>query len=126
MISFADEEGARFATPTFGSRALVGRLDTEDVLARTDEAAVTLSAAMAAAGTRPGRPGGRPSGSAGCAGCSSCTSTRASTSPRPAAAAVVRALAARMRVQVELRGGADHAGTTRASSAATRFLPPRA
>ena len=27
MISFADEEGARFNTPTFGSKALAGKLD---------------------------------------------------------------------------------------------------
>ncbi len=27
VVSFADEEGARFNTPTFGSKALAGRLD---------------------------------------------------------------------------------------------------
>ena len=54
MIAFADEEGARFNTPTFGSRALVGRLDVADVLARTDDDGVALADAMRAAGADPG------------------------------------------------------------------------
>ncbi len=41
VISFADEEGARFNTPTFGSRALAGRL-APDVLDRVDADGVTL------------------------------------------------------------------------------------
>ncbi len=53
VISFADEEGARFNTPTFGSRALTGVLDVADVLARTDADGVTLAEAMRAAGVDP-------------------------------------------------------------------------
>ena len=53
MISFADEEGARFNTPTFGSRALVGRLDVDDALDRVDDDGVSLGDAMAAAGVDP-------------------------------------------------------------------------
>ena len=60
MIAFADEEGARFNTPTFGSRALVGRLDVADVLARTDDDGVTLAAAMRAAGVDPDGLAGAP------------------------------------------------------------------
>ena len=55
VIAFADEEGARFNTPTFGSRALVGRLDVADVLARVDDDGVTLADAMRAAGADPDR-----------------------------------------------------------------------
>ncbi|HEV2999743.1 MAG TPA: hypothetical protein VGW75_03300, partial [Solirubrobacteraceae bacterium] len=55
VVAFADEEGARFNTPTFGSRALAGRLDVEDVLARTDGDGVTLAAAMTSAGVAPER-----------------------------------------------------------------------
>src|SRR5215217_29939 len=54
VIAFADEEGARFNTPTFGSRALCGRLDVADALARTDDDGVTLARAMATAGADPG------------------------------------------------------------------------
>jgi beta-ureidopropionase / N-carbamoyl-L-amino-acid hydrolase len=53
VISFADEEGARFNTPVFGSRALVGRLDVDDVLDRVDDHGVTLADAMAGAGVDP-------------------------------------------------------------------------
>ena len=115
VISFADEEGARFNTPTFGSRALVGRLDVDEVLARRDDAGTTLAEAMAADGVDPDglRTAARVA-RRGCAASSSCTSTRAATSPRPAPRrASSAALASRMRVHAELRGIADHAGTTR-------------
>src|SRR5262249_15494579 len=54
VISFADEEGARFNTPTFGSKALSGRLDLPAVLDRRDDGGVTLGDAMRAAGVDPG------------------------------------------------------------------------
>ena len=53
VLSFADEEGGRFNTPTFGSRALVGRLDVDDVLARHDDEGVVLADAMALDGVDP-------------------------------------------------------------------------
>jgi hypothetical protein len=53
VLCLADEEGARYNTPTFGSRALVGRLDFAEVLARRDEAGISLGEAMAAAGVDP-------------------------------------------------------------------------
>ena len=91
VIAFADEEGARFNTPTFGSRALTGRLDVADVLARRDDDGVALADAMAAAGADPAGSPGRRAGWRGCAGSSSCTSTRPRTSsgsaPRPARSA---------------------------------------
>ena len=52
VIAFADEEGARFNTPTFGSRALAGVLDPA-VLERRDDDGVRLADAMAAAGVDP-------------------------------------------------------------------------
>src|SRR5215217_7214995 len=61
VIAFADEEGARFNTPTFGSRALVGRLDVAEVLTRADEDGVTLAAALAGAGVGPEGLAGAPS-----------------------------------------------------------------
>lgn len=53
VVSFADEEGGRFNTPTFGSRLLVGALAPEDVLARADTDGVTLADAVRGAGVRP-------------------------------------------------------------------------
>ncbi len=53
VVAFADEEGARFNTPTFGSRALAGRLDLADVLDRRDDDGVALADALAGAGVDP-------------------------------------------------------------------------
>ena len=60
VLSFADEEGARFNTPTFGSKALSGRLDLPAVLSRRDDAGVALGDAMRAAGVDPDGIGEAP------------------------------------------------------------------
>jgi N-carbamoyl-L-amino-acid hydrolase len=116
VVSFADEEGARFNTPTFGSRALVGRLDVADVLARRDAEGTTLACAMASAGVDPARLGDAPEG---------LDRLRAfleihidqsrELAEAGAPVGIVSALAARTRVAVEIDGEADHAGTTRKS-----------
>ncbi|MGH2715686.1 MAG: allantoate amidohydrolase, partial [Thermoleophilaceae bacterium] len=59
VVSFADEEGARFNTPTFGSRALTGALDPS-VLERVDAGGVRLADAMRAAGVDPAGLGAAP------------------------------------------------------------------
>jgi N-carbamoyl-L-amino-acid hydrolase len=114
VVSFADEEGARYNTPTFGSRALVGRLDVADVLARPDAEGITLAEAMRAAGIDPDRLADAPEALGRLKGFlevhieQSCELEQAD-----APIGVVSALAGRMRVAVELDGEADHAGTTR-------------
>ncbi len=133
VVSFTDEEGARFNTPTFGSRALVGRLDTDDALARTDDDGVTLAEAMRAAGGDPealaalvaearladGVVGGGvvepavPPGVAHIRGMLELHIDQSRELDRAGrAAGVVSSLAARLRLIVELTGQADHAGTT--------------
>ena len=77
-------------------------------------AAVTLSAAMAAAGTDPGGLSGATDWLGRLRGLLELHIDQSlDVAEHRVAAAVVQALAARMRVQVELRGVADHAGTTR-------------
>jgi beta-ureidopropionase / N-carbamoyl-L-amino-acid hydrolase len=113
VISFADEEGARFNTPTFGSRALVGRLDVDDAIARMDEQGVTLGDAMAAAGVDPEGLAAAPRWLDRLEGFLELhvDQTRdVAAARRPAG--IVSRLAARLRLQVELAGQADHAGTT--------------
>ena len=113
VISFADEEGARFNTPTFGSRALAGRLDVDDALARMDDHGVTLGDAMAGAGVDPAGLASAPEWLDRLAGFLELhiDQTRdVAAAQRPAG--VVTRLAARLRLQVELAGRADHAGTT--------------
>ncbi len=53
VVSFADEEGGRFDTPTFGSRALLGSLDVQAILDRRDRDGVTLREALRAAASSP-------------------------------------------------------------------------
>jgi beta-ureidopropionase / N-carbamoyl-L-amino-acid hydrolase len=113
VISFADEEGARFNTPTFGSRALVGRLDVDDALDRVDDHGVTLADALADAGVDPAGLADAPQWLERLRGFLELhvDQTRDVAATRGAAGVVTR-LAARLRLQVELAGRADHAGTT--------------
>jgi beta-ureidopropionase / N-carbamoyl-L-amino-acid hydrolase len=113
VISFADEEGARFNTPTFGSRALVGRLDVDDALDRVDEHGVSLGDAMADWGVDPAGLAQAPEWLERLRGFLELhvDQTRdVAAAHRPAG--VVTRLAARLRLQVSLSGRADHAGTT--------------
>jgi beta-ureidopropionase / N-carbamoyl-L-amino-acid hydrolase len=114
VVSFADEEGARFNTPTFGSRALTGRLDVDDALDRVDRHGIALGDAMAETGVDPGGLADAPMWLERLRGFLELhiDQTRDVATAGAPAAAVAR-LAARMRLQVELRGRADHAGTTR-------------
>jgi beta-ureidopropionase / N-carbamoyl-L-amino-acid hydrolase len=113
VISFADEEGSRFNTPTFGSRALVGKLDVDDALDRVDDHGDTLADAMADAGVDPAGLASAPEWLDRLRGFLELhiDQTRDVASGRSAAGVVTR-LAARLRLQVELAGRADHAGTT--------------
>jgi N-carbamoyl-L-amino-acid hydrolase len=113
VVSFADEEGARFNTPTFGSRALVGRLDVDEALARRDDGDTTLRRAMVAAGVDPDGLREAPQWLDRIEGFVELhiDQTR-ELSEAGAPAGVVRSLAARLRLQADLHGRADHAGTT--------------
>jgi N-carbamoyl-L-amino-acid hydrolase len=114
VIAFADEEGARFNTPTFGSRALVGRLDAGDVLARTDDDGIALADAMRAAGADPDRLHETPAWLERLRGFVELHIDQTQDLERLGApAGAVRALASRMRLALTFTGRADHAGTTR-------------
>jgi N-carbamoyl-L-amino-acid hydrolase len=129
VVSFADEEGARFNTPTFGSRALVGRLDVDDVLGRHDDDGISLREAMTAAGLEPSGLVGAPEWLGRLRGMVELhiDQTR-DLAEAGSPVGVVTALASRLRLQVDLNGRADHAGTTTraerrdAMSAAARLI----
>jgi beta-ureidopropionase / N-carbamoyl-L-amino-acid hydrolase len=114
VVSFADEEGARFNTPTFGSRALTGKLDVDDAVGRIDRGGVALGDAMAEAGVDPEGLSQAPEWLERIAGFVELhiDQTRDLAAAGEACAPVAR-LAARMRLQATLTGRADHAGTTR-------------
>jgi beta-ureidopropionase / N-carbamoyl-L-amino-acid hydrolase len=114
VIAFADEEGARFNTPTFGSRALVGRLDVADVLARRDDDGTGLAEAMGAAGADPERLADAPAWLERLRGFVELHIDQTQDLERAGApAGAVRGLASRMRLALTFTGRADHAGTTR-------------
>jgi beta-ureidopropionase / N-carbamoyl-L-amino-acid hydrolase len=113
VVSFADEEGARWGTPTFGSKALSGRLDLPGVLSRRDDAGVVLRDAMRAAGVDPDRIGEAPGWLDKLVGFVEVHIDQTTELARAGeAVGVVRSLASRTRLEVVLRGRADHAGTT--------------
>ncbi len=130
VLSFADEEGARFNTPTFGSKALAGRLDLPAVLERRDDDGVSLAEAMRAGGVDPDGIDRAPewlrTRLAGFIEIHIDQTTELARAGEPVG--VVSALAARTRLEVRLTGRADHAGTTPRSerrdalSAAARLI----
>lgn len=114
VVSFADEEGGRFNTPTFGSRALVGRLDVADALQRVDGDGVRLADALAVAGVDPDGLADAPAAIDRLAGFLEVHIDQSQELYHAGApAGIVSALAGRLRVAVEVDGVADHAGTTR-------------
>jgi N-carbamoyl-L-amino-acid hydrolase len=109
VISFADEEGARFNTPTFGSRALAGR-PAPDVLDRVDADGVTL---RDASGLSASDLDAAPEWRSRLRGFLELHIDQSMDLARADAPyGVVTALAARLRAIATLHGRADHAGTT--------------
>jgi beta-ureidopropionase / N-carbamoyl-L-amino-acid hydrolase len=109
VISFEDEEGARFNTPTFGSRALAERL-APDVLDRVDAEGVTL---RDASGLSPADLAAAPEWRARLRGFLELHIDQSRDLARAGAPyGVVSGLAARLRAVATLHGRADHAGTT--------------
>jgi N-carbamoyl-L-amino-acid hydrolase len=112
VIAFADEEGARFNTPTFGSKALASRLDPT-VLSREDDDGITLHSALEQAGLDPDRIHEAEGWLARLKGflelhIDQTTDLARANEPY----GVVTGLAARARLQIDITGRADHAGTT--------------
>jgi beta-ureidopropionase / N-carbamoyl-L-amino-acid hydrolase len=60
VVSFGDEEGARFGLACAGSRLATGAIDAAATLSRRDQDGVTMAEAMTAAGLDPGRIGPDP------------------------------------------------------------------
>ncbi len=113
VVSFADEEGARWGTPTFGSKALSGRLDLPAVLSRRDDDGVVLGEAMRASGVDPDGIGDAPGWVDRLAGFIEIHIDQTTDLARAGEpVGLVSGLAARTRLEVVVHGRADHAGTT--------------
>lgn len=113
VICLADEEGARFNTPTFGSKALAGALDLPAVLERSDPEGITLGAAMRQAGHDPDLISDAPAWLERLRGFIEVHIDQTLDLERDECpVGVISTLASRMRLEVSLTGRADHAGTT--------------
>lgn len=113
VISFADEEGARFNTPTFGSRALTGDLNLPDVLARSDRDGITLAEAMTQFGVDPSALDAAQDWLPRLHGFVEIhvdQTTELAETHQPIG--LITAAVARLRLEVVLGGQADHAGAT--------------
>ncbi|QYN39091.1 allantoate amidohydrolase [Pseudonocardia sp. DSM 110487] len=113
---FADEEGARFGIACAGSRIITGALDPDRARSLADADGTTVAEAMAAAGHDPAQVGP-----------DAATLARVGTfvelhveqgralvdAPDKAAVGVASAIWPHGRWRLDLRGRADHAGTTR-------------
>jgi N-carbamoyl-L-amino-acid hydrolase len=114
IACFADEEGARFGVACAGSRLLTGVLDPDRARGLTDDDGTTMADAMAAAGQDPGAVGRDEE-----------TLRRIGTFvelhveqgralvDQSAPVGVASAIWPHGRWRLDLRGRADHAGTTR-------------
>jgi N-carbamoyl-L-amino-acid hydrolase len=114
IVNFGDEEGARFGIACAGSRLLTGALDADRARALTDDDGTTMAEALAAAGQ-----------DAGALGRDEETLRRIGTflelhveqgrglAESPAPVGVASAIWPHGRWRLDLRGRADHAGTTR-------------
>jgi beta-ureidopropionase / N-carbamoyl-L-amino-acid hydrolase len=114
VACFADEEGARFGVACAGSRLLTGALPAERASALTDDDGTTMAEALARAGGDPSSVGPDPE-----------ALRRVGTFvelhveqgrglvDRGAAVGVAASIWPHGRWRLDLRGRADHAGTTR-------------
>lgn len=117
VACFADEEGARFGVACAGSRLLTGGLDADRARGLTDDEGTSMAAAMAAAGHDPGGVG-RDDEALRRVGTFLELHVEqgrglARSPGQHAAVGVASAIWPHGRWRLDLRGRADHAGTTR-------------
>jgi beta-ureidopropionase / N-carbamoyl-L-amino-acid hydrolase len=118
IACFADEEGARFGVACAGSRLLTGALDADRARALTDDSGTSMAEAMRAAGSDP-RLLGRDDDALRRIGTflelhvEQGRALADAHDGRGAAVGVASSIWPHGRWRLDLRGRADHAGTTR-------------
>ncbi|MGZ4550709.1 MAG: allantoate amidohydrolase [Blastococcus sp.] len=118
IACFADEEGARFGVACAGSRLLTGALDADRARALTDDDGTTMAQAMAASGHDPAGLGRddevlRRIGTFLELHVEQGRSLADGRDGPDAAVGVASSIRPHGRWRLDLRGRADHAGTTR-------------
>jgi N-carbamoyl-L-amino-acid hydrolase len=112
IACFADEEGARFGVACAGSRLITGVLDPDRARALTDDDGTTMAEAMTRAGVDPGAVG-RDDETLRRIGTFVELHVEQGRALGDAAVGVASSIWPHGRWRLDLRGRADHAGTTR-------------
>ena len=118
VVAFVDEEGARFRTPTFASLAITGGLDIDHVLEVMGDAPAIYGV------TRDSLAGSREQLERVRCFLEVHVEQGRSLADRDLALGIADVLAPRQRWRVEFEGEANHAGTTRWRTGATRCCRP--
>jgi N-carbamoyl-L-amino-acid hydrolase len=119
-----DEEGPRFGAAIFGSRALCGELDVDEVLARTDPGGEVLADLAARRGVTAASVRAAPGFRARIASWIEVHVEQGRhLADVPAPLAVATSLAARERWRCIVRGASDHAGTATMASRRDALVP---
>jgi allantoate deiminase len=112
VVAFSDEEGTRFGTGFFGSRAMVGALP-RDILDRKDKNGLSIAQAMQALGYPPDRIGDADRDPGEVIAYLEVHVEQGSVLDQlEVPVGVVTGIAGPAHLQVTLRGRADHAGAT--------------
>ncbi len=114
LLTFTEEEGARFGLPCLGSRLLTGAVDPRAARDLTDDAGVTLAEAMTSAGLDPALIGPDPALVDGLGAFVELHVEQGrALAPVGSAVGIAEGIWPHGRWRLDFTGQADHAGTAR-------------
>ena len=114
LVTFTEEEGARFGLPCLGSRLLTGAVDPQAARDLTDDAGVTLAEAMTSAGLDPALIGPDPALLDGLGAFVELHVEQGrALAPMGSAVGIAEGIWPHGRWRLDFTGQADHAGTAR-------------
>jgi len=114
LLTFTEEEGARFGLPCLGSRLLTGAVDPQAARDLTDDAGVTLAEAMTSAGLDPALIGPDPALVDGLGAFVELHVEQGrALAPMGSAVGIAEGIWPHGRWRLDFTGQADHAGTAR-------------
>jgi beta-ureidopropionase / N-carbamoyl-L-amino-acid hydrolase len=124
LVTFTEEEGARFGLPCLGSRLLTGVVDPNAARDLTDDAGVTLAQAMTSAGLDPALIGPDPALVDGLGAFVELHVEQGrALEPMGAALGLAEGIWPHGRWRFDFQGCADHAGTARLPDRRDPMLP---
>jgi beta-ureidopropionase / N-carbamoyl-L-amino-acid hydrolase len=124
LVTFTEEEGARFGVACLGSRLLTGVVDPQAARDLTDDSRVTLAEAMASAGLDPALIGPDPALLDGLGAFVELHVEQGrALDPMGSAVGIAEGIWPHGRWRFDFQGRADHAGTARLADRQDPMLP---